>query len=269
MTVVTEPGIYEIPEGEYHADKALAPELGRSLSVSGAKKILTCPALFAYERDHGQAPRDAFEFGTVAHTLILGKGGDIAVIAADDWRSKSARDERDAARVDGLTPILHTEYAKANAVADAVHAHPVAAAILEQGEAEKSLYWQDAETSVTRRGRTDWLRDNAIVDVKTCADASPAGFAKACGTFGYDMQAAWYTDGVEALTGERLPFLFIAVEKTAPHLVAVYQLDDFALERGANRNREALRIYAECESSGVWPGYSTDIETLSLPRWAN
>ena len=268
MTVVAEPGIYDIPEAEYHADPC-APELGRSLSVSGAKKILTCPALFHYEREHGQAPKDVFDFGTVAHTLILGKGGDIYVIDCADWKLKKHQEERKAKRAEGFTVINRADLLAASRLARAVKKHPVASAVLSTGEAEKSLFWTDAETGVTRRGRVDWLRDNAIVDVKTCADASPTGFAKACANFGYDMQAAWYTDGIEHLTGDRLPFLFIAVEKTAPHLVAVYQLDDFALERGANRNAEALRIYAECESTGTWPGYSPDIETLSLPRWAN
>ena len=45
MTIVTGPGIYrDLPEGRYHADDALAPELGRSLSQSGAKTLLASHA---------------------------------------------------------------------------------------------------------------------------------------------------------------------------------------------------------------------------------
>lgn len=41
---ITAPGFYDVPEQTYHADTALAPNLGRSLSSTGAKTILDCPA---------------------------------------------------------------------------------------------------------------------------------------------------------------------------------------------------------------------------------
>jgi hypothetical protein len=48
--LITEPGVYDIAEDHYHAD----PVPGGSLSNSGAKKLLppSCPAKFAYEREH-------------------------------------------------------------------------------------------------------------------------------------------------------------------------------------------------------------------------
>ena len=269
MSAVNGPGFYDIPEAEYHADTELAPKLGRSLSVSGAKKILALPARFAHERDHGQEPKDVFDLGTLAHRLILGAGGTVHVVDCYDWRLKKHQDEKRAKRAEGFTVVNRGDLLAASRMAAAVRRHPTAAAILSQGVAEKSLYWTDEATGVTLRARIDWLHPKAVVDVKTCADASPAGFASAVAKFGYDMQAAWYAEGVEALTGERLPFIFLCVEKEAPHFVAVYQLDDAALERGAYRNALARAAYAEHQSSGEWPAYSTEIETLSLPRWAS
>jgi hypothetical protein len=265
---ITAPGIYELDESLYQADTELAPDLGRSLSFSGAKTILSSPARFAYQREHGRPDKPAFDFGHAAHLYILGKGNAIVRIDADDWRTKAAKDARAEAYADGLVPLLGADDDRALALAKAVRDHPLAAAILSEGEPEKSIYWVDEATGVTCRGRVDWLRDNALVDVKTTLDASPAAFAKSCANYGYDQQADWYPAGIEAITGKRLPFLFIAVEKEPPHLVAVYQLDADALDRGARRNRQALDLYAECESSGIWPAYSEDIETLSLPRWA-
>lgn len=269
-TVVTEPGLYaDIPEADYHADVVLAPELGHSLSVSGAKKLIppSTPAHFDYERKN-PPQKDAWDIGTVAHRLILGAGWPIWVVDAYDWRLKKHQDAKKAKRAEGLTVINRADLLAAARMARAVSRHPLASAILSEGKAEQSFYWIDPETGVTCRGRVDLLRDNAIVDVKTCADASPAGFARAAAQFRYDMQAANYSEGIEAVTGERLPFVFVCVEKEAPHLVACYQLDDFALERGSRDCAEARRIFAECESSGAWPAYSTDIETLSLPGWA-
>ena len=270
MSTVTGPGFASIPELEYHADTQLAPELGRSLSVSGAKTILRTPALFEYQRRNRPAPKAAFDLGTLAHELIL-RGGDnrIRVIDCYDWRSKKDQDAKKAAHAEGLVPVNRADLLEASRMAAAVRRHPLASAILSEGDPEVSMFWVDDTTGLTLRGRIDWLRDNAIVDVKTTKDASPASFAKDAANYRYDMQADHYTEGVHAITGKRLPFLFVCVETTAPHLVAVYQLDDAAMERGARDNAEARRLYMECESSGEWPGYSPAIETLSLPRWAN
>ena len=266
---ITEPGLYSVPETDYHRDTVLAAPLGRSLSVSGAKVLLQCPAKFEHERRHPRPASDAMDLGSVAHELIL-RGGDnrITVIDAYDWRKKSDQEQRKTIRAKKLIAVNRTELREAAKIATAVRSHELASAILSEGIPEQSLYWVDEDTGVTRRGRIDWLRPNAIVDVKTCADASPAGFAKAAANLAYHQQAAWYVDGIRALTGEERPFIFVAVEKCEPYLVGVYTLDDEALSIGREKNRRALELFAECESSGVWPGYSTDIETLSLPRWA-
>ena len=58
-----------------------------------------------------------------------------------------------------------------------------------------------------RRGRIDWLLPNAIVDLKTTINAAPSKFSRALIDYGYALQAAWYQEGYEALTGERLPFV--------------------------------------------------------------
>jgi len=40
QVLITEPGVYALPADVYHAD----PVAGGSLSSSGAKKLLACPA---------------------------------------------------------------------------------------------------------------------------------------------------------------------------------------------------------------------------------
>ena len=75
MSTVTGQGVYRrLPETTYHADSDLAPELGRSLSQSGAKTLLSSPARFAWERERGRPSKDAYDLGTLAHALILGSG---------------------------------------------------------------------------------------------------------------------------------------------------------------------------------------------------
>jgi hypothetical protein len=63
-------------------------------------------------------------------------------------------------------------------------------------------------------------------------------------------------------------FVFIAVEKTAPYAVGVYCLDAASIAVGRERNMKHLDLFEACHTSGKWPAYSSEIETISLPAWA-
>jgi hypothetical protein len=92
---------------------------------------------------------------------------------------------------------------------------------------------------------------------------SPAPFARACATFGYHTQAAHYLNGTFA---ER--FIFIAVEKTYPYAVGVYELDAAAMAAGAEQCRIGLQTISDCRAINEWPGYTTTCDTISMPNWA-
>lgn len=154
---------------------------------------------------------------------------------------------------------------------DSVMAHPAASALLTRvpGRAEQSIYWIDAITGTLCRCRPDWWRDdNLPIDLKTTEDASPEGFARSIAKFRYDVQAAFYLDGIAAATGQRPKnFVFIAVEKKPPYAVGVYVLDAETLEIGRGLYREDLAAYTECAKSDLWPGYGDKIQTINLPAW--
>jgi len=151
-------------------------------------------------------------------------------------------------------------------------AHPVASQLFTDGQPEVSLYQHDTESGVRLRGRVDWLRaDGQIVDLKTSVTANPAELVRRFWLYGYYMQHAWYADLVAA-QGIEVPevdaFRFVVVEKTPPYLVTVVGYDAEAVAEGRRLNRLAIRTYADCVESGVWPGYSDGrIETISLPGW--
>ena len=77
------------------------------------------------------------------------------------------------------------------------------------------------------------------------------------------MQAAHY---MELASAER--FIFLVIEREAPFLMAVYEIDQAALTEGENLRRRALRLVADCDKAGEWPGYTPELQTLSLPSWA-
>jgi hypothetical protein len=274
-TQVTGPGVYQMPEAQYHAD----PVPGGSLSSTGARKLLppSCPALFAYWRENGQPPRDVFDFGGAAHQLVLGAGAPIVEVHADDWRTKAAREQRDAARADGAIPLLSADLEVVKAMAEALRSHPTASALFQAGTGrpEQVLVWQDQASGVKCRAMVDWLPDPTpgrrllLPDYKTCASAAPAKVERSIADYGYHVQGAWNLAGCRALglADERAEFLLVMQEKTPPYLVTVVQPDPTAMRIGEIRVREALRLYAECTASGRWPGYADDVVLAELPPW--
>jgi hypothetical protein len=278
LAEVTEPGVYDLTEAEYHAD--LVP--GGSLSASGAKLLLppSCPARYQHDRLYGEPPKKAFEHGTAAHALVLDAGPKLVIVNADDWRTKAAKEARDSARFEGRVPLLAADYARVEAMAIAIRGHPLADVLLDpqRGNAEQSLFWTDDDTGIWRRARLDYLPDPrhgrrmVIPDYKTCDRADRESVRKAVGNYGYHIQAAQYTGGVRALGLDDDPaFVFVFQEKTPPYLVNVVQLDDEAMAAGRDRMRLACEIFRDCTQAGYWPGYSDlsrDPDVISLPPWA-
>lgn len=160
-------GVYDMPADDYHAHPAL--------SSSGARKLLapSCPAIFDYERQHGEERKQEFDLGTAAHTLLLGFGPEPHVIDADSYRTKAAQQERDEAYARGDVPLLPKEFDAVQAMVTAVRQHPRASELLSAGKAEQSLFWTDPTTGVLCRARPDWLRADAVVDYKGLALDTP------------------------------------------------------------------------------------------------
>ena len=112
--------------------------------------------------------------------------------------------------------------------------------------------------------------DRGIADLKSCITASKDGFSKAVANLGYDVQAAFYIDGMKAVTGKSVNFYFIAVEKTAPFSTACYMASQEMVEVGRAKYRGALELLKWCQENKQYPGYQPngEVETIDLPRWA-
>lgn len=249
------------------------------LSYSGAKKLLppSCPAKYQWSRTHPSEPTDATDFGKVVHALTLGTfDQDVTVIDYPDYRSKEARTLRDDARAGRRTPILAKKLPDAQAVADAVHADPVAAALFSgPGRAEQAVTWTDDASGVTCKGIFDWLPDcptmdgvQIVVDLKTTRSAHPQVFARDAGTYGYHIQAAAYTQAVRALgLADEAVTVFVTVETEPPHLVSCVTLHPDDVQFGADQWAIALDTYKTCVETGHWPGYADDITEITLPAY--
>lgn len=282
--VIDHDGVYDgMPEEQYHGHR-------ESLSSSGARKLLppSCPALFAWERDNGRPPKRTFDYGHAAHQKVLGVGAELVVVQktakdgtltpADDYRTKSAQDHRDDIRAAGKVPILAEELEQVDAMADAILQHPIASVLFDPdrgGKPEQSLFWTDPAFGVLRRARLDWLPEQltasgrlVVPDYKTTVSAEKRAVAKSVAAYGYAQQDDWYRELVLALgLADDVAFVFVFQEKTPPYLVNVVEIDGPSQRVAHELNQRALGVYADCTATGVWPGYSDDIELVGLPPY--
>lgn len=264
--IPTSDGIYTtVPEDVYHQDRG-------SLSVSGAKLLLppSCPAKFREYQDNPPKPKREYDFGHLAHLLVLGKGAQVRVIDAPDYRTKAAREARDDAHDKGEIPALAAEFTRADDMAAVVLNDDTAGPLFADGTPEVSLYSTDRQTGVRLRGRCDWITGGGdIVDYKTSTTANPAELERKFYTLGYYMQAAWYQDlAIVAGASVDPQFVFVVQEKTPPYVVTVVDYDDEAMIEARRLNRLAIDTYAQCMAASEWPAYALAKVTISLPRFA-
>lgn len=285
-TVPAEDGRYghtRVPDELYHTDRS-------TLSCTAAKLLLppSCPAKFREYVDNPPLPKREYDFGHVAHLMLLGTGPGLSVLdpavhgrrkdggiadnpaATTGWK-QACLAARDAGKVPVHVDVVDT----AALMVAAVHNHPEAGELFARGHPEVSMYHTDPQTGVRLRGRADWMtyRDGrlVIVDYKTARDggANPATWARRAVDFGYHIQGAWYWTLARALDIAESPaFLFVVQEKTPPYLVSVNELDPPGFELGLTRMRQAIDIYARCSAEDRWPGYGDGINPVSLPPWA-
>lgn len=253
------PGIYGgVSNRDYHADPALGSTSLKTLATR-------TPAHYIHDKTHPKFS-DAFTLGTAAHSLILeGDTTGIEVVFADNWLTKAAKEAKAAALAAGKQPLLAKEMTQVQAMQYAVMNHPTARELFTGHKAEQSVFWD--EDGLMLKCRPDAWKPGQLIDLKTTVNADPREFGKTAHNFGYHQSAAHYIDGVKEATGEELPFAFVLVEKTAPYLVSVVELDWEAIDLGRALNDRAKRTYRECTASGKWPGYPP-ADPIELPTYA-
>jgi len=275
MIRVERPGIYEMPAADYHADPCPAP----SLSSSIARDLLSYSAQHAWwahprlnpAYEHEDSER--FDLGRAAHAYLLEGESGFVIIEAPDWRTKAAKDARDAARLAGKIPLLADRWSDVQGMALAatrqLDAHEDTPRPLAGGKPEQTLVWQ--EDGLWCRARLDWLHDGlrVIDDYKTTeASANPDAFTRTLFNLGYDVQCAFYVRGLRALTGiANLTFRFVVQESFAPYALSVIGLCPEAHEIGQRKVDYAIRLWRECLARNVWPGYSTATCYADVPPW--
>lgn len=219
-------------------------------------------------------------FGSALHCAVLTPKlyeEQYAIAPECDKRTKTGKElyqdflEKSA----GKTPITSDQAAKIEEMKAALIAHPVAAPLLTNGEAEQSFFWIDPRTGLLCKCRPDYLRyDGICIDIKTTEDARFKAFQRSSYSYRYHVQGAYFTDGIfQATQKECSDFVIIAIEKEPPYGIMVYRLDDLAIDTGRvsyEMNLDTAKNFKEHPEkyTTVYPESESPVE-LSLPAWAD
>ena len=260
----------ELTNAEYHAHEAISKS-----DLDVARKS----GIHFLDKKEGppRASTPTFDFGTAFHAAVL-PGEDFsqtAVRMPKEITSKATKAGKEFAKEhEGKIILNHSDSYALDQMMLSVSQHPAASGLLNgelKGKSEQSFFCTDTgETELELKCRPDFMLDDGslIIDIKTTTDASPNGFKKSLANFRYYVQAAWYLHVVEKATGRRPEaFIFVAVEKERPFATGVYVADDECIRIGMEQAREDLLNIAKWKNTGVYPGYSTQAEMISLPKW--
>lgn len=272
--------ILDLSAEQYHADKVVdVPTLSRSIAhllctASPAHARAAHPRLnpfFARKDD----PK--FDLGTATHDVFFAGPERLVIVDAENWRTNAAKAERYEARVQGKIALLAHEHGRVLEMVDALvrgldehGANP--RPFDSKGKAEQTLTWEEAG-GVVCRARLDWLHDDYtyIDDLKTTGHEMGASPEKFTGRSfygnGYDLQAAFYTRGVLALTGALPTFRFVVIETEPPYALSVVTPGPDVLTLANKKVEWALDLWRRCLASGDWPSYDRRVATAVLPVW--
>jgi hypothetical protein len=244
------------------------------ISKHGLDLIRHAPALYLHRKENPEEQTPAMRWGTLAHTVILEPDkfdDEVYVLPPCDRRTKEGKETyaqamREAA---GRTVITLDDAKQLEGMKNAFYADKACRNTLHDLEhIEASCYWIDKTQDVQCRARPDAIRkDGVVIDYKTTDNASPSAFLRSVMNFRYHVQAAYYLDGIKAITGNDGTFIFIAQEKKPPYLSCVYIVGQDMIEQGRKEYQQDLATYKTCMETGDWSGISSHPLELNLPRW--
>lgn len=258
------PGFYlDVREADYHA--------GPEVSSTRLKRFAQAPAKVLVR----QRETKALAFGSLTHMAVLQPHLLEETYCVTDLPRISEREkatQEEMKRAGGRELVKRDDWEAALRMRDTIHSHPTLRDMFAPVGlvTEASFYWIDPATGLRCRGRVDALRTdwNAVLDIKTTEDASPDAFARTVANYQLHWQQAFYEAGLEATRALPTDFFFIAIEKEAPNLPAIFELRMEAVDLARRQVRDTLEAWARCEATGIWPGYDERPQRIDLPPWA-
>lgn len=242
----------------------------KALSKSGMDQLAKSPAHYLAWLKQKPEQTPAMELGSAIHCAILEPSKFV-----DDYSytnlDKRTKDYKKLIEDHPKKIFLSEEkYSLVLGIKSAVQNHPTVKKLFshKEGFREQGILWMDRDEKVNCKAKIDYFdMSGVIVDLKTTEDASPSGFAQSIAKYNYHIQAAFYLDGLREQGIDAHKFYFVAVEKSSPYAVGVYELNELDIKQARFEYKELAKKYKQCELENKWPSYSEEIQTINLPNW--
>jgi hypothetical protein len=275
----------DVSEAHYHADMLCeTPTLSRSL---GQVLIDRAPihAYHEHPRMGGKPKADgedaddvtpAMDFGSLGHSLLLGRGQQVVVGEWKTWQSKDAKAFRETARANNRLPVLQKTFDRGVAMKAAaieefkrlgIHdeffaATPEVVCLFKDGGVLCRVMF---DRLLVANGRVK------IFDVKITDSAKPSVCERQIQNMKYDYQEAFYRTAIERAIPElagRIDFVFLFVESEKPHVVTPVELDGSFRMNGVSKYVYAHGVWEKCMRLNQWPAYANETYRASPKEWA-
>jgi hypothetical protein len=272
-----EPGIYaNVPFEDYSR--------WRAVNHSVLKHFKKTPAHARWEMTHQDESTRFQDLGHTLHMAILEPeryAAEGPVVAPDvDRRTRQGKAEwaEFEASAAGRMIVTPKDKDTLDGILASIQRHATARALLNEsaGVNELSICWVDPDAGILCKGRIDRLCEYGgypyVVDLKTThRPASTHGWQQQVESYALHEQAAHYLRGLQVLRpleGDlSRRFAWLVCETEPPYCVRVFDADEAALQIGADEVAKYLAAYADCEQSGVWPGWPEGMDVAGLPPW--
>ncbi len=165
--------------------------------------------------------------------------------------------------------LSETEHYQVLKMYESVHQHPLAQEYFSEGDPE--VGFRTVINGLPVQCKADWFNDRYIIDLKTCQSLND--FHKHFHKYGYWRQAAHYINVIFMVTGERLPFIFIAVEKESPYRTECFEISEDYYAEADCQNSDSISALATVYLKGTstrnpWPqGSNSALQTIDLPGY--
>lgn len=260
-------GVFNLSNNDYHA----AP----GLSKSALDNIAESPKYYRHKLNNPSGWTKDLIIGSAYHCQLLEDEpfSDLFYLSKTQPQDPKL-DEK------GRLPLSEANNELILQMRKEFYAHKNAPRLI-QGYRELSFFWTDPQTGILCKCKPDCvLKSGMIVDLKTAADVSESSLSKAIFERRYNVQGAFFIDGVKAalaqagqdlgLEKEPDTFILCAQEKKDAFDIICRPVGPNTIVQGEELYRKDLETYVKCVQSDMWPGKAgpADFIEIESPIWS-